>query len=382
MNIPPVKIYFSPKDKKVIEERIEDVLMTGQVTMGKYVREFEKKFAEYIGVEYAIGVNTGFSALEICLRGLDIKHSSVIVPTNTSMATPFSVLHAGGRVIFTDILKDDLGMDPEDLKRKIRKDTKAVIPVHIGGMISLGFEEIQEICQHHGLTLIEDDAHAHGATIKNKKAGSLGSAGAFSFYATKVITSGEGGMITTNDKKLYERALVIRNYGRPDPSVNIHTEFGANFRLSELHAIMGLAQLEKIDWILAERRGLAKLYDKKLEDFEQIEILRPPTKTESAYYKYMLYLKGGVRRERIKDRLERDFNLVLPAEVYASTCHSQPFYQKHPETIGNKKGDKFPNAEFFCNQHICLPLYPGLREEEVDYVVNSLERVISKENSQ
>jgi dTDP-4-amino-4,6-dideoxygalactose transaminase len=379
MNVPPVKVPFSESGIDFIQERVRDVLTTGQVTMGKYVSQFEKEFAEFIGTGYAIGTNTGFSALEIILRSLNVAGSSVVVPTNTSMATPYSVLNAGGKVIFCDISKQDLGFDVLDLERKIRDDTKAVIPVHIGGIISSQMDAIRLICDRNGIALIEDDAHAHGASTNGKKAGSLGRAGAFSFYATKVMTCGEGGMITTDDPDLYSSALVIRNYGRPDPHQNIHTEFGANFRLSEFHAIVGLEQLRKIDWMLSERRRLAKIYDRKLEDLDELEVINPPNRTESAYYKYIAYLKNDLNREKLSKKLKGDFGITLPAEVYASPCHSQPFFRTHSDTMANSPNDSFPNAEYFCKNHICLPLYPGLREEEIDFVVDALKSALYEE---
>ena len=376
MNVPPVKILFSEEEISSIQNKMKDVLQTGQITMGKNVAEFEERFADYIGTKYAIGVNTGFSALEISLRGIDVRDSSVIVPSNTSMATPYSVLHAGGKVIFCDVLRSDLGLNPEDLQGKIRENTKAVIPVHMAGIVSPRFSEIEKICKDNNLALIEDAAHAHGATFNGKKAGSLGFAGAFSFYATKVMTCGEGGMITTNDEGIYKSALLARNYGRPDFKINHHTEFGANFRLSEFHAIVGLEQLNKLDSILDERKQIASWYDKKLEGIKGITPLVIPKNIESAYYKYLIYLGEELDRSKIKEKIFEKYGLVLPAEIYEEPCHSQPVFKKHPGDMLNNLEDNFPNSEYICSKQLCLPIYPGLKEEEVDYVVSSLEKVI------
>lgn len=376
MKVSTVKIPFSDEQILNIQEEMAEVLKTGHITMGKYVKEFEKRFADYIGVKYAIGVNTGFSALEICLRAINVQNASVIVPTNTSMATPYSVLHAGGKVIFTDVLKEDLGMDPEDLERKIQKHTKAVMPVHIGGIISPRFNEIKNICQKYNLALIEDSAHAHGATIDGKKAGSLGIASGFSFYPTKVLTSGEGGVITTNDEKIYKMARLVRNYGRPSPDLNIHTEFGYNARLSEFHAIVGLEQLKRADWMLSERRRLAKIYDEKLKNVSGIELVKIPKNIESAYYKYIAYVNENLNREKIIENMKVKYDIVLPAEVYSTPCHSQPFFEKYPETVLPIFPNIFPGADFVCNQQICLPLYPGLKKKEIDYVVDALKDCI------
>lgn len=379
MRIPILRIPFTDDDISFVQTAVGEVLKSGQLAMGKYVAEFERRFSEFVGTKYAIGVNSGTSALEICLRAIDVRDSSVIVPTNTFMATATSVIHAGGRVIFSDVLKKDLCMDSEDLNEKIQKNTKAVILVHIGGIISSQLRAIQEICEDHKLFLIEDAAHAHGSTIDGKKAGALGIAGAFSFYPTKVITCGEGGMIATDNEEIYNSALMLRDHGKPDHRFNKHTEFGYNWRLSEIHAIIGLEQMNKINWILSERRRVARTYDKKLRDAEGIELIKIPTDVAPSYYKYILYLKEGVDRDYIKNKMKNEYAVELTGEVYADPCHSQPVFKKYPGMMLNKKSDKFSGAEYVCNRHICLPLYPGLTEEEVNYVAESLKSVIASD---
>jgi dTDP-4-amino-4,6-dideoxygalactose transaminase len=347
--------------------------------MGNYVAEFERRFSEFVGTKFAVGVNSGTSALEICLRAIDVRDSSIIVPTNTFMATVTSVIHAGGKVIFSDVLKKDLCMDPEDLNEKIQKNAKAVILVHIGGIISGRLKAIQEICEDHKLFLIEDAAHAHGSTIDGKKAGALGIAGAFSFYPTKVMTCGEGGMITTDDKEIYNKALMLRDHGKPDHRFNKHIEFGYNWRLSEIHAIIGLEQMNKIDWILGERRQVARTYDARLRDAEGIELIKMPPNLKSSYYKYIVYLEEGINRDYVKNKMKNEYGVELTGEVYADPCHSQPVFKKYPEMMLNKESDKFPGAKYVCNKHICLPLYPGLTEEEVNYVTESLKNVVASD---
>jgi dTDP-4-amino-4,6-dideoxygalactose transaminase len=376
MRIPILRIPFTDEDIAFVQKGIGEVLKSGQLAMGKYVAKFERRYAEFVGVKYAIGVNSGTSALEICLRAIDVRDSTVIVPTNTFMATATSVIHAGGRVIFSDVLKRDLCMDAEDLNEKIQKNTKVVILVHIGGIISSQLKAIQEICKDHKLFLIEDAAHAHGSTIDGKKAGSLGIAGAFSFYPTKVMTCGEGGMITTDDKEIYNSALMLRDHGKPDHRFNKHTEFGYNWRLSEIHAVIGLEQMNEIDWILSERRRVAGIYDEKLRDLDGVELIKIPQNVKSSYYKYIVYLEEGINRDYVKNQMKNEYDIELTGEVYADPCHSQPVFKKYPEMMLNKKSDKFLWAEYVCNRHICLPLYPGLTEEEVNYVAESLKNVV------
>jgi len=372
MNIPILRIPFTAEDRIFIHEGMEEIFKTGQLAMGKNVRAFESQFADFIGVEYALGVNSGTSALEMILRAIDIRHCSVLVPTNTFMATATAVIHAGGKVIFCDVLPGDLCIDPDDLQKKIKKNTKVVIIVHIGGIISPQFEEIRKICDENGLFLIEDAAHAHGSSINNKKAGSLGLAAAFSFYPTKVMTCGEGGMITTDDRDLYQKMVTLRDHGKPDHRFNLHTEFGYNWRMSEIHAVIGLSQMKKIDWILEQRRHLAKIYENKLKNLEKLRYVSLPATIKSSYYKFICYLSQDINRDVLKKNLAEVYQIECAGEVYAIPCHKQPVFKKNKNMMLNKQNESFPGADFVCSNQVCLPLYPGLTDTEVEYIVESL----------
>jgi len=376
MKIPILRIPFTDNDIEYINNGIEEILRSGQLTLGKNVVEFEKRFAGFAGTNYALGVNSGTSALEIFLRSIDVRDSSVIVPTNTFMATATSVVHAGGKVIFTDVMRDNLCMDPDDLKEKIQKDTKAVVLVHLGGIITPHIKAIQEICKDNDLYLLEDAAHAHGSSIDGKMAGSLGDGGAFSFYPTKVMTCGEGGILTTDNESIYTKAETLRDHGKPDHRFNKHTEFGYNWRLSEIHAVIALQQMNNVDWILGERRRIAKAYDKKLKNVSGLSPVKIPSNVKSSYYKYIAYLDDGIERDVIKTKLKEEYGIYLTGEVYADPCHSQPVFRNYPGTMVNNSGDKFPVAEYVSEKHICLPLYPGLSEQEIDYVVQALGEVL------
>ena len=236
--------------------------------------------------------------------------------------------------------------------------------------------EIRQICEKHKISLVEDAAHAHGAEYKQIRAGNLGLAGSFSFYPTKVLTTAEGGMITTNDEKLYKKATVLREHGKADHNYNIHTEIGDNWRFSEVHAVLGIQQMRKVEYILSERRRLAKLYDKLLKDIEGLECIAIPSHIKPSYYKYIVFLPEHIKRNNIKKRLFEKFNIELPGEIYSDPCHSQPVFSKYPEKLANDKKDQFPVTNYVCKQHICLPLYPGLTNEEVDYIVSSLKQIL------
>lgn len=376
MNIPILRLPYTQEEMDFIKNSIIEVLNSGYLSMGEKVAQFERAFAQFIGTKYAIGTNSGTSSLEIVLRAIGIEGATVIIPSNTFMATATVVIHAGGKVIFTDCQKDNLEMDPEDLERKIRPDTKGVIVVHIGGIISPYFDEIKRICDENGLFLLEDAAHAHGATIDDRKAGTLGIAGSFSFYPTKVMTTAEGGMITTNEEKIYNKSVILRDHGKALTEFNVHTEFGYNWRLSELHAVLGLQQIRIVEQILEERRKIAKMYDERLGDVRKIKPLQIPPNIKSSYYKYIAFLDDSIDRDQVKKELKGRFNIYLPGEVYSQPLHSQPVFQKYPWTVANCRNDTFLQTEYVCKHHLCLPLYRGLTKNEIDYIVDSLRKVL------
>ena len=371
MQVPAARICFPEEDRKALLKQIDGILESGQLTLGKYGQEFEQRFAEYVGTKYAVAVNSGTSALEIILRALDIEGHSVIVPTNTFFATPASVIHAGGKVIFADIT-DNLCLDPKSLRQNIQKDTKAVIIVHIGGLVPPDIVEIQQTCHERGLMLIEDAAHAHGSTLNGQKAGSFGIAAAFSFYPTKVMTSAEGGVISTDNENIYQRALVFRDQGKAGFFGNVHTEMGYNWRMSEIHAAIGLSQFARLEEFIADRRRVAQLYDKELTRVDGLSLVKIPPEARSNYYKYVAILRDGIDRAALKKELREKYSVGLSGEVYELPCHLQPIFKNS----GGYKDGQFPVAEDLCKRQICLPAFAGMTEDEARYVVNSLKEVL------
>jgi len=370
MIIPPARVYFPEEDIEIILDKVKEILSTGWLTLGKYNKEFEEKFSKYVGTKYAIATNSGTSALEILLRCINVKDSSVIVPTNTFFATPASVIHAGGKVIFADIT-DNLCIDPESVNEAIRKDTKAIIVVHIGGIVPPQIEEIIKICEEYNLYLIEDAAHAHGSEYKSKKAGSFGIGGAFSFYPTKVITSGEGGMITTDSEDIYKKAIILRDQGKAGFYGNVHVDMGYNWRMSEIHAIIGLTQFSRLEEFIEKRQRIAKTYDRELKKID-VKPLKIPRNVRPNYYKYIAFIDEDVDRSKIKKELKERYNIGLSGEVYELPCHLQPIFKK----LYGFKGGEFPIAEELCKRHICLPIYPTMSKDEVRYVVECLGEVM------
>ena len=264
--------YFSEDSLNAISNQIRLMLKSGRLTDGPYAQEFEKKFAEYNNVKYAVAVNSGTAALDIALRYYKLQGKEVIVPTNTFVSTPNSVIFAGGKPVFADMNPDTLGIDVEDVKRKVTEKTAGVIVVHIAGLLCPQINELKEFCEQKGLFLLEDSAHAHGATLDGRKAGTFGDVGCFSFYPTKVMTSGEGGMIITNNEILADQAKILRTCGQ-----NAHRDvvmLGHNWRLNELNAIVGINQLEHLEEFLNKRNQVAGWYEETLSGLKALNFSR------------------------------------------------------------------------------------------------------------
>lgn len=372
MHIPAAKIYFPPEDRQELAAKIGGILETGQLTLGRFTKEFEDRFAAYTGTAHAVAVNSGTSALEIILRGLEVKGSVILVPTNTFFATPASVVHAGGKVRFVDAAAN-LSMDADGVNEAAGRDTKGVILVHIGGAVAPQVRAIREICDDRGLFLVEDAAHAHGSTLGGKKAGSFGLAGAFSFYPTKVMTSGEGGMITTDDRKLYERALVFRDQGKAGFLGNIHTEMGYNWRMSEIHAAIGLSQFNRLEEFIRARQRIAAIYDRMIRGIPGIAPIPVDGAVRSNYYKYCALPAAGKDRAALKKELREKHGVSLSGEVYELPCHLQPVF-RGPAGAGE---GAFPVAEDLCQRHVCLPVFATMKDEEAVYVMESLSKVLA-----
>lgn len=376
--IPLLRLHYSDEEIKYIQDGIKEILLSGYLTMADKVTQFETEFAKWVGTRFAVGTNSGTSSLEIPLRALGVEGKTVICPSNTYMATPIAAVHSGAKVAFVDSEVANLQMSPESLRNALDQieDVAAVMIVHIGGIISPHLPRIKEMCEDYGAAIIEDAAHAHGARIDGRPAGTLGLAGSFSFYPTKVLVTAEGGMVTTNNEEIYNQAVILREHGKADHSFNVHTEFGYNWRFSELHALLGLQQMKNADKILAERRTIAGWYDELLADMPGLEPIRIPANIASSYYKYICYLDDKVDRKQFKERMADEFGISLTGEVYSDPCHSQPVFGKYPEKVVLQKNESFEGTNYLCRHHICPPLYPGLRREEVEYVADSLRKCL------
>ena len=369
--IPAARIVIPADDRREILARIDEALRTGALTLGRNGEAFETAFARVVGARFAVAVQSGTSALEIVLRALDVDGCEVIVPTNTFFATPAAVIHAGGRQRFADVESATMGLSVDTVAAAVSSETAAVVLVHIGGMVSPDTPKIAAFCRDHHLILVEDAAHAHASSLDGRMAGTFGTAAAFSFYPTKVVTAGEGGMIVTDDQEIYRLALQYRDQGKEGFLTNFHVRLGYNWRLSELHAAVGLSQLGRLEEFVAERRRVADTYTRRLTGVSGIAPLVPPNGSRSNFYKYPALLDRGVDRSALKRALKEQFQVSLSGEVYETPCHRQPVFS-------DWAAGEFPVADDVCSRHICLPIYPGMTEDEIDQVVMALREALSR----
>lgn len=368
--IPPTRYHFPTDSIDFIVENFREILETGAyLTMGKYCEEFERKIASYIGSRYAVSVNSGTSALEAIFSALDIKGADIIIPSNTFAATAFAAIRAGGRPIFADCL-DDLTVSPEDVERKMTDKTKVVVTVHIGGLVSPRTYELIEMCENRGIYLVEDAAHAHGSMLDNKKAGSFGVAGAFSFFPTKVMTTGEGGMIVTNNEEIYEKTRLLRDQAKVRGE-NFHEEIGYNWRMTEFQALLGITQLGHLESFIMERTRIARIYDEAFKSTPSLKPIDVPLNVRHNYYKYIIFTTKEFNREFFSQKLRKEYGVSLSGYVYELPCHLQPAFKEYAR-------ESLPVSEDLCSHHICPPVYVTMNNEDAAYVANSMKKCLDE----
>lgn len=314
-------IGFEKEDLRKLHDYWDSIIENHQWTEGKFTRMFEEKWAEYNQL-YATAFSSWSGASMAALDFFDLRGKTVLCPSNTFMATPLSVVSAGANVEFVDCNRNDLSMSYEDLKEKIESFKPAAIwVVHIGGYIAFEIEKIASLCKDKGIIILEDCAHAHGASWNGKRPGSWGDAGVYSFYATKTISTGEGGILVTKNKSLDDFARQYRNYGKPDYGVA-----GLNYRMTEFAAAIGCVQVDRLDQIVAWKREYASKYLDPLYS-NRVKLLEG---MESGYYKYIVF-----------DPVEKS-----TGKVYDTPCHWIM-----------KRDCSLPNTDWVAKNHWCPPLY-------------------------
>jgi len=352
------------------EEEIEEVvkvLKSGFIAQGPKVAEFEEKFAEFIGTKYAIATSSGTTALHVALLSCGIGEGDEVITTPfTFAATGNSILYTGARPVFVDIEKDTFNIDPKKIEEAITPNTKAIMPVQLYGQ-SAEMDKINEIAKKHELFVIEDAAQAHGAIYKEKKVGSMGDMGCFSFYPTKNMTTSEGGMITTNNKELAEKARMLRAHG--ESKRYKHSILGYNFRMTDISAAIGLAQLKKIDTFNQKRIDNANYLTKELDDINGITAPKTLNRVKHVYHQYTIKIESGNRDEWVKFINENGIGTGIhyPIPIYKQELYLELGYDYELE-----------ETEKAANSVISLPVHPSLSKDDLATIVKVLKEASAK----
>jgi len=342
---------------------VTEVLRSGWLTMGERTLEFERLLAEYVGTEDAVAVNSCTAALHLSLLALGIEGGDEVITTPfTFAATANVIVHTGAKPVFADIDRNTYNIDPDEIIKKITPRTKAIIPVHYAGL-PCDMDAISEIARDYRLHVVEDAAHAIGASYKGRKIGLLSDATCFSFYATKNMTTGEGGMITTNNKWLADRIRILRQHGMSNNAWNRYsdngnwyyeiTDCGWKYNTTDINAAMGIVQLGKLDGFIEKRKHYAGIYNEALENYGVV-----PVGDGHVYHLYP-FLVSDYRNELIEGLKAQG----IICSVHFIPLHLHPYYKGY----GN-----FPNAEWVYERELSLPLYPKMTEEDVNRVVDTM----------
>lgn len=330
---------------------------------GKYIAKFEEAFAGFCGVEHAVATNNGTTALHLALVALDLQPGDeVIVPTVTYIATANAVRYCGATPVFVDVCADTLNIDPNEIVKKIRSKTRGIIPVHLyGHPAEMG--AINEIARQHGLWVLEDAAEAHGAEVHGQRVGGLGRCAIFSFYGNKIVTTGEGGMVTTNDDELAAKLRLFRGQGMDPNRRYWFPVVGYNYRMTNIQAAIGLAQIESVDLALSDRKQIAKWYDDLLCS-HQDDIVLPVQHSwaKHVYWMYNILLREGGEGRREKVMLQLD-KMGIETRPTFFPMHVLPPYREEGH---------FPIADLWASRGINLPTYRDLTEADVERVCSCL----------
>ena len=367
----------SPKIGKEEIKAVTEVLKSGMLAQGPKVSEFEEKFARFIGVKYAIATSSGTTALEIALRAAGIgPDDEVITSPFTFIASANSILFTGARPVFADIVEQTFNLDPDKIEAKITKKTKAIMPVHLYGN-ACAMTKIMVIAKKRKLAIIEDACQAHGAEWGGKKVGSFGLAGAFSLYPTKNMTTGEGGMITTNSKEIYDKANLLRAHG--SKIKYYHDILGYNYRMTDIEAAIGIEQLKKLNKFNNLRIKNAKYLNKNLSKIPGIIMPEAQAGAKHVYHQYTIRITPEFAcppKPWRRRGLTRDEVLAKLTEAGIGTAVFYPLpinEQKVYKDLDYKSNT--PIAEKVSQEVISLPVHPGLKEKDLKYIVKNFEKI-------
>jgi dTDP-4-amino-4,6-dideoxygalactose transaminase len=360
------KPYFPPQDRISILDGIVELLESGQFRNGKNVAVFETQAAAYNDVSNAVAFDSDSSTYETILRYFDVEGGEVVVCTNSFISVPNSVVAVGATPVFTDIRAETLSMDPESLQRNITPKTRGVIVTHISGFPNPDLDAILGICREHGLFVIEDATHAIGASVDGKKVGGFGNAGVFAFTPTKVLTTGEGGMLVTDDHDLAAFARQFRFYGSGLGKTNFEN-VGRHMVMHEISGILGIYQLQRLDEFIARRNQIADQYEEAFGSLEGVETVKCPQSSRCSYYKYPLILCPSVNKAKFTQHLWQQYGIET-GTVFYPPCHMQRAYQKRGAVAYGGLGV----AENTLARTVTLPMHVELTDEQVAAVTKAV----------
>jgi len=370
MDIPLFEIYWDEEDLKAIK----DVISSGKYwSCGDIIEEFEEKIADYLDVDHCVVFNSGGSALHSVMNAYGFgSGDEVIVPSFTFIATAYAPMYVDAKPVFADIEKETFGLDPKDVKEKITPETKALMPIHYGGM-PCQIDDLKEIADENDLILIEDAAESFGAEYDGELVGTFGNSSVFSFCHNKIFTTGEGGCVVTDDETIYEKLKLFRSYGRvvngnyfTDPENLDYIEVGHNYRLSTMQAALGLSQLEKVDKSIELRRENANYLNNNLRSIDGIKVPDPSSdKYHKVYQMYSIRVLNGERTRA--DLMEFLKDESIAARIYFDPIHEYTIFKKFFE-----EEISLPVTEELSKQVLTLPLYPNMTKEELDYIIDKV----------
>lgn len=366
--IPVYEPLFISNEKKYLAQCIDSGWISSE---GPFVKEFEKKFAQFVGRKYGIAVSSGTAALEIATGLLDLKPGDeVILPTFTIISCALAIINFGARPIFVDADPETWCMDPNQIEAKISKKTKAIMVVHIYGH-PCDMDKIMKISKKYNLKIIEDAAEAHGAEYKGRKCGSFGNISCFSFYANKIITCGEGGMVLVNNKNLAEKAKLLRNLGFGKKKRFLHRALARNYRMSNLQAAIGLSQLKNIKKLIEIKRKIAKKYTEELEGVPWLQLPVEKNWAKNVYWMYGIVINEntGFSAEKLAKKLREK---GIETRPFFYPLHLQPILWK----LGIKAKEKFPVAERLALQGLYLPSGMSLKNWQIKKVCNAIKKIL------
>jgi len=365
--IPLYKIFTDSEDNRAVNK----VLQRGMDwAIGPEIAEFEKKLASYIGTKYCIAFNSGTSAGHAALLAININSGEVIVPSFTFISTANWPLMVNAKPKFVDIEEENFGLNPERVKSEITKNTKAIIPIHYGGL-PCKIIEINRIARNKKIPLIEDCAEAFGTKIKGVSVGTFGQMSIFSFAPNKILTTGEGGAICTDSRKIFEKLQLIRSHGRlinenyfKTSQLPNYISIGYNWRMSSMTAALGLSQFDKLDRIIQLRRRHARFYVSKLKKINEIKLPDEPKDHLHVYQLFTIQLKNNLIRHKLQKFLA---SKGIMTKVFFEPIHLSKFYKK--SGFGKKS---LSNTEKISRTVLSLPIFPGLKSEEITHICDSI----------